>query len=546
MLRSIRASAADALATADLRRLQTAWATSAVGSWVFFVALSVYAYDVGGATAVGAAAFVRMVPAGLAAPLAGMLVDRHPRRDVLAVSLALRGLLLALLFATTVLDAPIAVVLSLAALFTIVSTAHKPAQASLLPTLAQTPHQLAASNAVWSGVDNAAFLFGSLGGGVLIATGGPESAFAATAVLYGLAAIPVLRIPRDPVPDYRADHLGEHPLREASQGFREVAADRGLRLVVSVLAIATLVEGIVDVLVVVVALDLLSLADAGVGWLNACWGAGGMLGGAAALVLLGRGRLAAGLAGGGLLVGVSMMGLAAADLAVVAGALLVVLGVGYALIETAGLSLLQRLSADDVLGRAFAVVESSYWVATGVGAMIAPALVSLLGARESLLVVGAFLALVVAARWVALGRLEVAAPVPEGPFRALRSVPAFAPLPICRIEDLARRVKPLEAGAGTVLMREGEPGDCVYVLAAGRVAIDVHGEFVAERYVGEFIGEIAILRQIPRTATVTCVTPSLLYELDREMFCCAISAHPRTSETVRATADSRFATVPTA
>jgi hypothetical protein len=198
-----------------------------------------------------------------------------------------------------------------------------------------------------------------------------------------------------------------------------------------------------------------------------------------------------------------------------------------------------------VLGRAFAVVESTYWVATGVGALLAPALVALLGTRGALVAVGAALVVAVAARWAALGRLEVGVPVPERPFRALRSVSAFAPLPICRIEDLARRVHPVEAAPGVVLMREGEPGDCVYVLAEGAVAIDVHGEFVAERHAGEFIGEIAIVRHIPRTATVTCSTSVLLYELDREMFCAAISAHPRTSETVRATADRRLATVAT-
>src|SRR4051794_24832250 len=178
-LAGAREALAAGLSTTSLRRLQSAWGASAVGSWTFFVALAVYAYGAGGATAVGAAAFVRMVPAGLAAPLAGVLVDRHSRRDVLAWSLVARAVVLAGLFAAVAMDAPIAVVLVAAALFTIAGTAHKPAQASLLPTLAETPTQLAASNAVWSAVDNGGFLFGSLAGGVLIATGGVGGAFAA-------------------------------------------------------------------------------------------------------------------------------------------------------------------------------------------------------------------------------------------------------------------------------------------------------------------------------------------------------------------------------
>src|SRR4051794_1777115 len=179
MFAGTREATRAALATPALRRVQLAWSTSQIGSWGSFVALAVYAYDAGGAVAVGAAAFARMVPAGLAAPLAGVLVDRHSRRDVLAWSVVLRAGLVGALVAGVAMDAPIELVLVAGALFTMAGTAHKPAQASLLPTLAETPTQLAASNAIWSAVDNGGFLFGSLAAGVLIATGGVGGAFAA-------------------------------------------------------------------------------------------------------------------------------------------------------------------------------------------------------------------------------------------------------------------------------------------------------------------------------------------------------------------------------
>src|SRR3954470_991331 len=281
---------ADALATVDLRRIHLAWATSAVGSWVFFIALAVYAYDVGGAGGVRVAALVRMVPAGLGAPFAGGLVDRHARRDVLLASLLLRVVTLLAIAVAVATAAPVGIVFALAALFTVVASAHKPAQAALLPSLAGTPRQLAACNAVWSGLDNAAFLVGSLLGGALIATSSTQAAFAAIAALFALAVLPVARVSRDAVPAYRA--VDVHP----ATGFREVAADPQRRLVVGLLTTAALVEGAADVLV---AIELLGLAGPGVGWLNACWGAGGLLGGAAAMTLLGRGLLAGGLAAGG-------------------------------------------------------------------------------------------------------------------------------------------------------------------------------------------------------------------------------------------------------
>src|SRR4051812_27186578 len=202
--KSVRESVAAALATADLRRLQLAWLASASGAWVFFVGLAVYAYDADGAAGVGAAGLVRMVPAGRAAPLAGVPADRRSRRDVLLLSLVARALILLAMAAAIVAAAPTWVVLAIGALFTIAATAHKPAQAALLPSLADTPHQLAASNAVWSAIDNAAFLIGSLIGGALIALASVQSAIAATAGLFAFAALPVARIARDSVPSYRA------------------------------------------------------------------------------------------------------------------------------------------------------------------------------------------------------------------------------------------------------------------------------------------------------------------------------------------------------
>jgi predicted MFS family arabinose efflux permease len=456
-----------ALATAELRRLQAGWAVSAVGGWIFFVVLAVYAYSVGGATAVGAAALIRMVPAGLAAPLAGVLADRHPRRDVLLGTLVARAVLLTAIAGAVALTAPIAAVLALAALFTIAQSAHKPAQAALLTALARTPAQLAASNALWNASDNVAFLLGALLAGTLIASAGVSTAFIVIGALFAIAALPIARIDRDPVPDYRAAAGRAHPLGDAIEGFREVARRPGLRLIVAVLTASTLVEGAADVLVVVVAIHLLDLGGAGVGWLNACWGVGGVLGSAATITLLGRGRLTAGVASGGLLVGIPLIVVGVTPEAAIAPAMLILLGIGYALIEIAGTSLLQRLASADVIGRAFAVVESSYWITTGLGAMLAPAAIQLLGARGAVILFGASLPLLVAIRWRALAALEAGVVVPERPFLALRAVSMFAPLPLATLEHVSCQLDELRVPAGETVIREGEYGDCVYVVADG-------------------------------------------------------------------------------
>lgn len=158
-----------ALATPELRRVQAAWTAGAIGNWAFFVVLAIYAFDEGGATAVGLAALARMLPAGLTAPFTSLLADRRSRRDLLLEATLVRALSLAAIVAAVALDASLAVVLVLAAVQTIACTAAKPAQASLLPLLARSPEQLAAANAAWSGIDSAGFCAGALLGGALAA-----------------------------------------------------------------------------------------------------------------------------------------------------------------------------------------------------------------------------------------------------------------------------------------------------------------------------------------------------------------------------------------
>jgi MFS family permease len=518
----------DALGTRSLRRLQAAWAASSLGGWTFFIALAVYAYDVGGATAVGVAAVVRMAPAALAAPPMSMLGDRYSRRNVLLVLALARAAVLAGAAAVMWEAGPPALVFALAALFTAIGTGHKPAQAALLPSLADEPRQLAASNALWSAVDSVGFLAGAALAGVLIAVGGAELALSVTAVAFVAAAFALLGIPADRRQGNPAPPLpGGRRAAEIAEGFRAVGADKRLRLVVGVLGVSTLVEGAIDVLVVLIALELLDLGNAGVGWLNSAWGVGGVLGGAGAAMLVTRGRNATALVVAGLAIGIPLIVLTFAPEIGVAALGLVVLGVGYAVMEVAGLTLVQRLASDAVLARAFGVVEGTYWLTTGIGSLLAPVLVLALDLRGALLVVGVTLPALMLLRWRALARLEASAPVPEDEYRLLRALPMFAPLPVARLEELAMRVTHVRRAAGETIIREGEPGDRFYVIAEGEVDVTEGGRFRRTEPAGDCFGEIALLREVPRTATVVARTDVDLLALDREEFLAAITGDRR-------------------
>jgi MFS family permease len=537
-------SLGDALATPALRRLQIAWAASATASWGFAVALSVYAYRNGGATAVALAALAHGLPAGLLAPVAGLLADRHSRRQVMLATAVCRAVILVGTAAAVYLGAPLAVVLVLAGLVGAAGVPHKPAQAAMLPSLAETPRQLAAANVVWNTIESAGFLVGALVGGLLVAATSAESVFLAMAATFLVAAFLLLRLPRDPVPENHELEEDSSRVKEAALGFREIASNPGTRLIVTMLTAAALVEGAVEVLIVLLALQLLDLGGAGVGLLSAGWGLGGVLGGVLTLSLLARGRLAERFVAGGAVAGLAFIAIAAVPVTGPAILLLVLGGVGYALVELPGLTLLQRLTPNEVLARVFAAVESAYWVAGAVGALSVPLIVAAFGVRGALVAIGAFLPLLVLLRFTALNRFESAVEIPERPYRVLRALPLFAPLPLVTVETVALRATEVRVRSGEVVITEGEPGEAFYAIEEGALDPACEGGAFPRMHAGDFFGEIALLRDMPRTATVTACADSVLFEVDREAFLMSVTGQRRSVSAAQSVADVRLERVP--
>lgn len=513
------------MANAGVRRVLVVWLIAALGSWAFTILLALWAYDQGGTGAVGLAALVRLLPAGFAAPSIALLADRRSRRAVLGTSLVLRAAALAATAAAVAADSPMAVVLVFAALFTVAGTAHKPAQAGLIAQLARTPAELAAANVLWSSADYMSFFAGSLLAGLLAQVWGLELAFAACAVPFLAGAAALVGLPRD----VRPAPLGAPRRRDVMDGLLTVLADRRMRLLTGVFGMNMLVQAMVDVLIVVTALELLDLGDGGPGWLSAAWAVGGIVGGVSAVALLGRRWLSAGLVGGLLLAGLplAVVGLWPATIAAVAA--LIVLGVGYGLIEIALLTLVQRLAPDDVLARIFGVQETLQVVAASAGSLLAAALASTAGIEAALVVCSLLLPATVALTWRRLVMLGARAEVPEDAFVLLRPVPLLTHLPMATVETLAVRAEWVEHPAGTDVVRQGDLGERFFVIADGSVDVIADGQKVAEQGAGGYFGEIALLHDAPRMATVRARTSLRLLALDRVDFLGGISSHTYTT-----------------
>ena len=530
-----------ALASPDLRRLLSGFLAVSLGSWAFSILFALYAYAEDGATGVGLAVLVRMLPAGLAAPSLALLADRHSRRTVLLASAGVQALALALAATAAAAGGPFGLVLALAAVFTIAGTAYKPAQAALLPQLARTPAEIAAANVAWGAVDYAGFLVGSLLAGALAGLVGLSAGIAVCALPYLAALAALARLSRDQRPEPLETEEHRSGLEELFGGLRTIWGNPEMRLLTGVFSANMLVQGTVDVLVVVASIELLGLGASGVGWLNSAWGVGGLAGGLLALSLLGRGRLASGVSLGCVLAGVPLAVIGVWHVPAAAIVLLVVLGVGYAVLEAALLTLTQRLAPDDVLARVFGVQETIFVVGTALGGLIAATLIALLGLEVTLVVTGLALPSLAVLLRRRLGRLEAGAAVPERAYTLLRGLPMFAPLPIAMIENLATRAETQDHPTGTEIIRQGDEGDWFYVIDEGTLEVVVDGRVLADRGAGECVGEIALLRSQPRTATVRATTPVRLVALDRTDFLAGVSSHARSTRAAEHLADERLA-----
>jgi MFS family permease len=514
-------------ANPNLRRLQIAGLGSTVGSWIYGVAIAVYAYHVGGAKLVGLLYFARWGAAALGAPWIGLLADRLPRRRVMVAADLIRAALMAGMAALAAGGQGIWPIFGLAVLSTITSSAFGPAQGALLPSLVETPEELTAANAVMNTIASVGMFAGPALAGLLLATTSIWVVFTITAGTYVWSALCLFRIPADARP---ADSEPAQIAGEFLAGFRAIWSHPALRVVVGLTAAQTLVAGASEVLLVVLALNLLHAGSAGVGWLNATTGIGAVLGVLVVGALAGRRRLAGDLGIGVLLWGVPLALSAVWVNLPFALVLFGVIGLGNTLVDVASMTLLQRSADDAVLGRVFAVLEGLVFGTLALGAVVAPGIVSLLGAKASLVVTGLFLPVLLVPIWPMLRRVDAAARVPTEPLELLRAIPMFSLLPPTVLERLASAAAEVRVPAMSEVFMQGEPGDRFYVIADGTATVEIDGAEASTLGPGDFFGEIALLREVPRTATVRAVQDLRLFALERDDFIAAVTGHAPSRE----------------
>ena len=525
----------------NVRRVELAWGAAVAAEWAHFVALGVFAFEQGGASAVGIAGLVRLLPAALVAPFAASLGDRFPReRFLLAMMLVGSGALAgsgAAAFAGE--SVPVFV---LAGVVGLSSTLIRPALQALLPSLARTPGELIASNGATSTIESLGTLVGPLVAGGLAAVANVGLVFVVGAGALLVGAVLLARVDvEDPI-SLTDDAGGEGLRRTIEAGFQAIARGPSARLLVGLVVAQTFVRGCLNVLIVVAVFQVFGGGAAEVGYLTAAIGVGGLIGALWSMALEGR-RLAIPFGIALVFWGVPIMLIAARPDLVAAVLMLAIVGAANSVEDVAVFTLLQRIVPNDVLTRVLGVVWGLAMGGVAIGSIVAPPIANAIGARQAFLVVGSILPLLTLAAYRRLVEIDRTA-LPAAELDLIERVPMFTPLSVAAKERIAASLVPISVSAGDVVVRAGDRGDRFYIVGDGEFQIDAAGRRASAQR-GDYFGEIALLHDVPRTATVRAAGDSQLFALQRDDFLNAVTGHSAAHAAGKAVAEERLAGFPT-
>ena len=549
MLAETRESVAAVFRNRNIRRVQLALAGSEVGDWAYATAVAVWAYDVGGPQAVGTWMAVRLGLSAVLAPFGAALADRMDRRLLMLLTDLVRAALVGGAALVLLAGGPAWAVFVMATLTSLLVTPFMVAQRSLLPSLAERPEELTAANGTASTIDSLSSFVGPALGASMLAVTSVEAVFGFNVLtfLWSMALVYGVRPPTRPPAPARAtaeddtgagtdpgtgpatatgdaDEQTEGFWRETAAGFRAIRADPGLLLVASAASVQTVIAGASAVFMLVMAVEVLGTGAAGYGYLNAVLGVGAVLGGLLAIGRATRRRLAGDMVVGVVLWSAPLLMVTAWPHPVTVVVAMALLGLGNPLVDVNMDTITQRLAPDAVMGRVFGAMEACFIATMALGALVMPFLVDGLGLRWALAVIAVpvvllALACVPGARAID-ARLGVPPHVP-----LLRGTDIFAPLPQAAVETIARELVEVRVPSGTVVLREGDRSDRFYVIESGRVEVTQSGRVLREEGPGDYFGEIGLLRDVPRTATITALEGTVLQALDRDTFLRVVSGH---------------------
>jgi CRP-like cAMP-binding protein/MFS family permease len=516
-------SSADALqavrAASTVRRYVGAVALLDLAQYTSGMVVWLYVFARGGTDAI---ALLVITSSGtvalLAAPMSGF-ADRYGRGRIAAVAALLRAGVLVAMAVSIAAKWPVGTTIVLAGLEGAVYSVGAPALRALAPTLVQSPSQLGSVNLIISlGLALAIFL-GPLAGGLAYELTGAVPVVAVVAAVFALSYPRLSRFQQQvpPVEAAPATTAPHRRLTEALAGLRSAASERDIRLTLLVFCGYSFAVGILDVVLIVIARDVLHQSDGGAGALYSAFGVGGLLAGVGIGQLV-RARLARVFGIAVVLWSVPIAGIAFAGQVAIAWVCAFFAGMAGTVAQAAGDTVLQRATPDRLMSRVLGAYETLTGIAYMVAALMPAILVASLGARTVLVLGAAMAPLVVICCWAGLLQLDRDLDVDDERLKLVSSVPWLHTGSLAEQDRLAALLEEESAPAGDVILYQGEPGVRFYILQSGAARVLVDGREISRLRSGDWFGEVALLSDIPRTATVQATEDSALLSLSDEDF----------------------------
>jgi CRP-like cAMP-binding protein len=498
-----------------------AFAAVTVGEWVLGTTVAIHAYPVGGALLVGLVGF-RFFPAALAGLLTAQFADSHRRERVLTATASIRTLASGLVAVSLALKLPFVLPLLLVWLDAVAGSAYRPAQATLLPTLVHSPSEFTSATALASNAKSSGQMFGALAGGLLVAGLPIAVAVSASTALYAVSALATAGIHApDPLDGAGIGLRGR--LRRMRDGSVAISADREAKEIVAYSCLRSAIRGVWISLGVVAALRLLNFGNAGFGILMAAAGAGALVAIPLSALLVGRRLLARWMAVGLLMCGAPIAAIGGAAAAIPAVVFMVGWGMGMAVSDFAAQAVLYRVVPARSIAPVTGLMESAKLLFEGGACLLAPALVATLGIRDALVVVGVVVAAVVAGGARSFARIDSRAAGRADLSHLLAGVRLFHRMRVDLLEGVVAQLHPLAVPAGRDVLTQGvDDHGGWFLVEQGRLDVLIDGFVVNELARGDGFGELALLRDRPRAATVRTVTDVSLLSLERDMFLSAV------------------------
>jgi CRP-like cAMP-binding protein len=499
-----------------LALVSVSWLLVNLAEWAYITALAVHEYRLHGALAVGLIG-ARFVPGAVLGLLVLGALTRYKPAPTLRLLAVGRTVAVAAVAGALAAHAPFAIVVVLVWIDAVVAAPYRPMQSSILPALAGSPRELSAVAGFVPTMKAFAQAAGALIGSVMLAITGIATIVGAAAAVFLLAAGLVVPAGTETtVPLLDGDKRTRGAIRA---GFKLIA--RRARPLLFLGGARSLTRGLWTSLAVVVSIEFLHLGSAGVGYLMAAAGLGAAIAIPLSLQFAGRDHLARPGLVAFALSGFPIFLVGVIATPVPAIILIALWGIAFALADSISNSLIHRVVEARLLAPSIAAIEASKLLLEGIGALLAPALLAIVGIRDALLIVGAPLPVMVALSRAGLLSVDRRARHRTRPIAALRDTPSFRGLTMLSLENIASRLQPSKASEGDEIVRQGEVGDRFYLIDSGRVEVKIDGFRVGVLGAGGSFGERALLRASPRSATVTALAPTTLWQLDGRDFIAA-------------------------